>query len=219
MCITQSLFSDSAVRGVAITYRIIFLITNADMANKTCLRAGDEQILEAIFDPEASGVVSDLDAQEQVGEKEQGDVGDVSRAKELELEAVKAAESGRLDEALQLLNRAVEVAPGYASPYNNRAQVYQLQKQVELAMVDLERAIELSGGRGKAGEQAFVQRGIIWRLKGEDDKATEDFKKAAKLGSKFAQMQVVKLNPYAALCNQMLTQMIEKERRGEATER
>ena len=196
-------------------YILLLITIYPTMANVTCLRAGDEQILEAIFDPEASGVVPDLEAQEQVGEKEQGDVGDVSRAKELELEAVKAAESGRLPDALELLNRAVEVAPGYASPYNNRAQVYQLQKQVELAMVDLERAIELSGGRGKAGEQAFVQRGIIWRLKGEDDKAIEDFKKAAKLGSKFAQMQVVKLNPYAALCNQMLAEMIGKERRGE----
>ena len=178
----------------------------------------DEQILEVIFDPEASGVIPELELQEQVDEREQGDVGDVPRAKELEVEAVKAAESGRLADALELLNRAVEVAPRYASPYNNRAQVYQLQKQVDLAMADLDRAIELSDGRGKAGEQAFVQRGMIWRLKGADEKALEDFKKAAKLGSKFAQTQAVKLNPYAALCNQMLAEVMGKVRRGETTE-
>lgn len=188
------------------------------MANETCLQAGDEQILEAIFDPEASGMMPGPKGEEQVEVTEQGDPADVARAKELELEAVKAAESGRHSDALELLNRAVEVAPRYASPYNNRAQVHQLLKQVDLAMVDLDRAVELSGGRGKAGEQALVQRGIIWRLKGEDGKAMEDFKKAAGLGNRFAQMQVVKLNPYAALCNQMLTEVIGKLRSGEATE-
>ena len=33
---------------------------------------------------------------------------------------------------------------------------------------------------------------------------------AATLGNKFAQSQVVKLNPYAKLCNQMLTEAIGK---------
>jgi hypothetical protein len=47
---------------------------------------------------------------------------------------------------------------------------------VEEALSDLNRAIELSGGRGKATEQALTQRGIIWRVKGEDEKALEDFK-------------------------------------------
>jgi tetratricopeptide (TPR) repeat protein len=68
-------------------------------------------------------------------------------------------------------------------------QVYQLRQQVEEALSDLNRAIELSGGRGKAAEQALTQRGIIWRVKGEDEKALEDFKKAGKLGNKFAQQQ------------------------------
>ena len=68
-------------------------------------------------------------------------------------------------------------------------QVYQLRQQVEEALSDLNRAIELSGGRGKAAEQALTQRGIIWRVKGDDEKALEDFKKAGKLGNKFAQQQ------------------------------
>ena len=41
----------------------------------------------------------------------------------MEVQAVRAAEEGRLDEALQLLNDAVAKAPDYASVYNNRAQV------------------------------------------------------------------------------------------------
>lgn len=45
------------------------------------------------------------------------------KVKELELLAVKKAEAHQLEEALELLNQGVSLAPGYASVYNNRAQV------------------------------------------------------------------------------------------------
>ena len=69
-------------------------------------------------------------------------------------------------------------------------QVYQLRQQVDEALSDLNKAIDLSGGRGKVAEQAHTQRGIIWRVKGDDEKALEDFRKAGKLGNRFAQKQV-----------------------------
>ena len=47
----------------------------------------------------------------------------VQRAKDLEVQAVRAAEEGNLKDSLELLTRAVNEAPNYASPYNNRAQV------------------------------------------------------------------------------------------------
>ena len=47
----------------------------------------------------------------------------VREAKRLEVEAVKEAEASRLDQALQLLDQAVAMAPEYPSVYNNRAQV------------------------------------------------------------------------------------------------
>ena len=68
--------------------------------------------------------------------------------------------------------------------------VYRLQAQVDLALADLDRAIQLSGGRGRAAEQAYTQRGLVWRLRGEDERALEDFKSAARLGGHFAQKQV-----------------------------
>jgi hypothetical protein len=48
-------------------------------------------------------------------------------------------------------------------------------------------------------------------------RAFEDFKAAAKLGGRFARKQVVAMNPYAALCNQMLmiSETFKKLRRGE----
>lgn len=46
----------------------------------------------------------------------------------------------------------------------------------------------------------------------QDAEARADFEKAAALGSEFARQQAVILNPYAALCNKMLTEVINKLR-------
>ncbi|XP_023576966.1 tetratricopeptide repeat protein 36 isoform X2 [Octodon degus] len=82
------------------------------------------------------------------------------------------------------------------------------QDEDEGALEDLERAVALSGGRGRAARQGFVQRGLLARLQGRDDDARRDFERAARLGSPFARRQLVLLNPYAALCNRMLADMM-----------
>lgn len=73
--------------------------------------------------------------------------------------------------------------------------------------------MELSGGKGKAGIQALCQRGALYRWMEQDDKAKEDFTRAAKAGSSFAKSQLVALNPYAAMCNAMLRKMTFKGNR------
>ena len=45
---------------------------------------------------------------------------------------------------------------------------------------------------------------MIHRLEGRDDLARSDFESAANLGSKFAKAALAAMNPYAAMCNQML---------------
>lgn len=45
---------------------------------------------------------------------------DLKRAKDTELAAVRLAEKGKLDEAIELLTSAIDTAPYYASLYNNR---------------------------------------------------------------------------------------------------
>ena len=52
---------------------------------------------------------------------------------------------------------------------------------------------------------------------GDEAGALEDFKKAAQLGSEFAKTQMIARNPYAALCNAMMTEMMAKVRRGECS--
>ena len=53
-------------------------------------------------------------------------------------------------------------------------------------------------------------------LSGDDQGALDDFKIGANLGNQFAKQMVVQMNPYAALCNQMLSEVIGKIRSGEA---
>lgn len=86
------------------------------------------------------------------------------------------------------------------------------------ALEDLDRAISLSGGRGRTACQGLVQRGLLRRLACQDDEARADFEKAAALGSEFARQQAVALNPYAALCNKMLSQVINQLRNPEVQE-
>ena len=47
------------------------------------------------------------------------------------------------------------------------------------------------------------------------DKKMKHWKSAAKLGGQFAKQQVIAMNPYAALCNQMLSEVMHKVRTGE----
>lgn len=83
------------------------------------------------------------------------------------------------------------------------------------ALEDLNRAVCLSAGAGRAACQALVQRGLLLRLASQDEEARADFEKAAALGSEFARQQAVLLNPYAALCNKMLSTVINKLRNPE----
>lgn len=55
---------------------------------------------------------------------------------------------------------------------------------------DLEKAILLSNSVGKTASLAFVQRGLLRKLDGDDESSLEDFKKAAALGNDFAKQQV-----------------------------
>ena len=79
------------------------------------------------------------------------------------------------------------------------------------AVNDLNKAIELSAGKGLAASQAFVQRGMICNLNEDKEAALKDFKCAAKLGNSFAKQKITEMNPYAALCNQMLCEVFAKE--------
>ncbi|CAB3404366.1 unnamed protein product [Caenorhabditis bovis] len=132
----------------------------------------------------------------------------------LEQQGVILAEGGKIDEAIEIFTKAIEKCEINPSAYNNRAQAYRMQKKPNEAMNDLNEALRLSPAKSKIACQAYVQRASIYRLQDENEKAREDFQKAADLGSSFARMQLVALNPYAAMCNKMLSEVFENLKQG-----
>ncbi|ETN72880.1 tetratricopeptide repeat protein, partial [Necator americanus] len=140
----------------------------------------------------------------------------IEESRNLEKEGVRLAETGQLDAAIRKFSEAIEKCPMNPSAYNNKAQALRLAGKPEEALTDLEQAIIISKGTGKSACQAFVQRAMIHRLRGEDDLARADFQKAADFGSSFAKIQMVALNPYAAMCNKMLSEVFNNLKEGKS---
>ncbi|XP_075298632.1 tetratricopeptide repeat protein 36 [Opisthocomus hoazin] len=184
--------------------------------------ANDRAVLRSIFNPSTPfGDVAGLDEEEDAQEEEedaQEEEGTafapelLERARALELQGVSAAEAGDVSAALERFSEAVRLLPQRASAYNNRAQALRLRGDVEGALRDLDAAISLSWGRGRAARQSLVQRGLLRRLQGRDEEARRDWERAARLGSGFARRQLALLNPYAALCNRALAEMMGRLR-------
>ncbi|PSN38372.1 Tetratricopeptide repeat protein 36 [Blattella germanica] len=170
----------------------------------------DKAILNSIFNPLlplGEYVEEELPIELQDSEDE---IPNIANIKKLEVEGVRAAEHGDIGAALDIFTQVINLAPNWASGYNNRAQACRLKGDIAGAMRDLNKAVNISGGKGRSGCQALCQRGIIHRKEGSDELARNDFQAAAQLGSQFAKMQLVDMNPYAALCNQMLHNIMEK---------
>ncbi|XP_053547327.1 tetratricopeptide repeat protein 36 [Bombina bombina] len=174
----------------------------------------DIAVLRAIFHPNAPfGDDDDQSAVKTEGEADQDKdfpPALLDQVNNLERCGIKAAESGNPKTAVQSFSEAIALLPERPSAYNNRAQALRLQGDITGALQDLDKAVELSGGRGLAGRQALVQRGLLCRLQGDNEAARKDLQRAAEQGCSFAKQQLVLLNPYAALCNQMLRDMIQK---------
>lgn len=155
----------------------------------------DALVLESIFNPENPLSTLTENSESQSDENnapppENVDPNLIDEVRRLEAKAVRMAEDGNLSESLGLLDKAVARLPTDASLFNNRAQVYRLLGDNEAALADLDHAIRISGGKGRAAKQAFTQRGLLHKLAGKNEEALNDFKAAGQLGSAFAQAQV-----------------------------
>lgn len=60
------------------------------------------------------------------------------------------------------------------------------------ALVDLNNALNLSGGTGRSACQALCQRALLHMKDGQEEQARHDLESAAKMGSGFAKAQVNK---------------------------
>ncbi|PJF17130.1 hypothetical protein PSACC_03053 [Paramicrosporidium saccamoebae] len=157
-----------------------------------------------LYDVGANGKGQDVRVNRPLSETER-------RAAGLEVEAIKAAEEDKdFERAALILTKAVEQCPSYPSPYNNRAQVYRLQNNLDLAICDLDRAIALSQEFPVVRRQALCQRAWIRYSRGETEVAYKDFEAAGNLGDADARRMAVRCNPYARLCNNIVQGMLER---------
>jgi len=173
------------------------------------LSNADNEVLNVIFNPSLPG------ASAAGNDESASQLSDVDReneeAKRFEALGVRAADEGKFDDSIAFFTQAIQCCPQCPSGYNNRAQALRLKGDIERALQDLNEAIRISNGLGRAACQAFTQRAIVHRLSKNEEAATEDFTKAASLGSAFAKSQLVLMNPYAALCNKVMSQILSTE--------
>eukprot|EP00043_Microstomoeca_roanoka_P008293 m.79898 g.79898 ORF g.79898 m.79898 type:complete len:212 (-) comp14187_c1_seq1:189-824(-) len=169
----------------------------------------EDDVLDAIFNPnmpfgsanqaaELKGPGDDVEVTEE----------ELNLRKE-EAAAIKLAEAGRLDEALEAFTALVEKNPTRASSYNNRAQLHQLKGNKDAAMNDLNFAIDKCILTTAIAQAAYAQRAVLKRVLNDVEGARKDFEMAGKYGNAWARHEAVKLNPYAAMCNQMLKQAVD----------
>ncbi|XP_053688441.1 tetratricopeptide repeat protein 36 homolog [Sabethes cyaneus] len=182
--------------------------------NRDCLSEHDRQVLESIFNPSQIGGEELLyngkeEFPEDLQDRVEPNNPNIIESKKLELIAIQLAEDGKLPEAILQFTKAIQVAPERPAPWNNRAQAYRYLGNEKTALEDIEQALQLSNRSGRTGCRALCQRGVLRRKNNDLDGARADFEEAAKLGSKFARTQLIELNPYAALCNQMLREVMK----------
>lgn len=113
--------------------------------------------------------------------------------------------------ALEKMTEAIKLAPTYAPSYNNRAQVYQLLHRPEEAMEDCNLSIGyLKADDNLTYQQVYTQRGFLHERRSADDEARADFEVASRRGSAIAKKELVRINPYAAMCNAMLSRAMKE---------
>lgn len=129
-----------------------------------------------------------------------------------EAQAIKLFESGSHQAAIDLLSDLISTHPTNPSLYNNRAQMRRLLHIDDThAVEDCLKAIELCGTEEQwrgVKRQSLLQLGWL-RLRAEGEAAALPvFQEAAALGSVEGKRMAARCNPYAAMCNQMLCEIM-----------
>lgn len=106
----------------------------------------------------------------------------------------------------------MKLFPGHPSPLNNRAQIYRLLHKKSEALKDLDEALALPDVEAYplVMRQVYTQRGWVHFVEDNLEQAKADFEKAYALGNKEAHQLALRCNPYAAMCNAMLAEIVQK---------
>ncbi|KAG0054592.1 Tetratricopeptide repeat protein 36 [Gryganskiella cystojenkinii] len=184
---------------------------------KTNISAKDAKILDMVFNPEGT-MLPDKETEAMLNKETTVIEPDLLKTlKAKEAEAVSLAERDDIDGAISKFTEVIELCPTYASGYNNRAQAYRIQDNTAAALEDLNKAIEHGSGQTAILKQAYTQRAIIKKLKGDKDGAQVDFERGARFGNPVAKAVSVQDNPISQLCGAMVMEMLNKEISGNKT--
>ncbi|KAF9410142.1 Tetratricopeptide repeat protein 36 [Podila epigama] len=183
-------------------------------ATKTPISAKDAKILDMVFNPEGT-MLPDKETETMLNtDKTVIEPELLKTLKKIEAEGVLLAEKDDIPGAIAKFTEVIELCPTYSSAYNNRAQAYRIQENDEAAIQDLNKAIEHGNGQPAILKQAYTQRGIIKKLKGDKDGAQVDFERGARFGNPVAKAISVQDNPISQLCGAMVMEMLNKEING-----
>lgn len=88
-----------------------------------------------------------------------------------------------------------------------------MRDNLDAAIKDLDYVIDDIGqGQPKILRQAYTQRAIIKRQQGDLIGSRKDFEMGAKLGNPVARNFAVNENPYAKMCNQVMMEVLNREK-------
>ncbi len=85
-------------------------------------------------------------------------------------------------QAINLINEAIKLSPKWSKAYNGRGAIYSELEKYDLALLDLNKSIEL-----EPNEKAFFNRGLVYENLLNTDAALKDFAKAVELNPNLAQ--------------------------------
>jgi len=88
---------------------------------------------------------------------------------------------GESEQALQLLNRALEINPEFTDAYNDRGNLYQDRGELDRALADYDRAIAVN----PRFSTVYSNRGNALAKLGKYDEAIADYSRALELGGDF----------------------------------
>ena len=197
------------------------LLIMASHTEECKLSKNDAAVLEYLFNPlMQSPGQAEVYMVENAEVSSEGDTEGLTedilqQVKQLEVDGVYAARLNDFTTALTCLTKAIELAPSYSSPYNNRAQVKRLMREYESAHEDLTIAISISDPDSsspvnlRVAKLAYAQRGFL--LKGFLDKNEEgqkDLLRASQLGHSLASLET---NPFRTLCGEMVSIMMKEQ--------
>lgn len=132
---------------------------------------------------------------------------------EAEIEAIKMADCKQFDQALKTLEDISNRYPDHPSPLNNQAQILRLLQKNEEAMDILNYILDKysTDDFPVVLKQTFCQRAWLHLRNGRLHEAKQDFEASLALGNEGARKMLPRCDPYAAMCNAMLCEIMQKQ--------